>query len=90
MALNVARLSQSIYDKIVGAGIKDPVGNWKTVADAIASSVVAEVTTYAEVPAPPPVVVPPLTFAQGSGPAAVPNPAPVPLAQQPLPPGSVK
>lgn len=90
MALNVDRLSQSIYGKITAAGIKDPAGNWRSVSKAIAEAVVAEVTTFAEVPTVPPGSIAPGLVAQGAGPAAAPNPAPVPVVIPPLPPGSVK
>lgn len=89
MALDPTRLANAIYSGITGAGIVDPAGNWRKVADAIASSVVAEVTTYAEVTVPPGSIIPG-TVAVGAGPAAAPNPVPIPIEQPAVPPGGVK
>jgi hypothetical protein len=90
MSLNASRLSNSMHEAILSAGVKDPVGQLKSVCDALAGAIVREITTFAEIPQVPPVVVPPATFSQGAGPAAVPNPVPVPIPSQPIPPGGIK
>jgi hypothetical protein len=90
MSLNASRLSSSMHEAILAAGVKDLTGQLKSVCDALAGAIVREITTFAEVPLVPPVVVPPLTFSQGAGPAAVPNPIPVPIPSQPIPPGGIK
>lgn len=90
MSLNSERLSTSMHSAILSAGVKDPVGQLKLVCDAIAGAIVREITTFAEIPQVPPLIVPPLTFSQGAGPAAVPNPVPVPIPQSSLPPGGIK
>lgn len=90
MSLNASRLSNSIHEAILATGIKDPVGQLKSVCDAIAEAIVREITTFAEIPQVPPVIVPPATFSQGAGPLAAPNPIPVPIPSQSIPPGSIR
>lgn len=91
MALSAERLAAAIVDAAVGTGLmKKDGGQLEAFAQAIASGVVGEITTYAEIPVVPPATIVPGTVTTGAGAAAIPSVAPIPTLQPPIPPGSIK
>ena len=89
MAMDKSALSSAMLSKIKAAGIKDPADQWKKVTDSIAEAVIEHIKSSAEITIPAGSIIPG-TVAQGAGPAAAPNPAPIPINQPPAPPGSIK
>lgn len=91
MAMDASRLSAAIVDACVASNLmKKDGGHLEALANAIATSVISEITTFGEIPVVPPATILPGTVSVGAGPAAAPSPAPIPTLQPPIPPGSIK
>lgn len=93
--MSSSRLADDISARVAASGVVKSDGGsvdaaTQALAKAIAEAVIAEITTYAEVPNVPPAVILPGTVSVGAGPAAAPSPAPIPTQQPPIPPGSIK
>jgi len=97
MAMNKTDLASAMLSKIKATGVidgktaagKSPEDQWKIICDSLAAAIVEHINQKAEVTIPTGSILPG-TVAVGAGPAAAPNPGPIPIQQPAAPPGSIK